>query len=467
MINTYKLKRAFFFFFFDALSFMFAFLAAWTFAVLLGKHQQVFQELLVSAVVIVPVMTSLHLSLGLYETKLRETAWAAFTRGIMSMMGIYMAFQGVLIALKINIHPFTLCAILFVALSLQILWRYWAIDCGLFYITRRKVLILGGGERAAFLPRRMRRSTDRKHFTLVGFLPVSNLSDSVKYAERIVTLDENSTVAQKLRFLQEKGAVDTLVIATDKNEDIPGDALLDLKMDGVNVVELEDFVEAELGQLAVENMRPEWLLRSGGFKFNSILSMKCYDALNGLLALVLLFLFFPIMLLVIVAIYLDDGHRNKTSFLYKQVRVGRGGRHFNILKFRSMGKDSEKDGVQWAQSNDARITRIGGILRKYRLDELPQLFNVLKGDMYFVGPRPERPYFVEQLEQAIPFYSYRHSVKPGLTGWAQINYPYGSSTRDSLEKLKFDLYYIKHHSFILDLYVLVRTVDVVLFGKGR
>jgi lipopolysaccharide/colanic/teichoic acid biosynthesis glycosyltransferase len=181
----------------------------------------------------------------------------------------------------------------------------------------------------------------------------------------------------------------------------------------------------------------------------------------------MLLLVWPIMLLTALAIYLDDGKKTGASVFYKQVRVGKEGELFSIFKFRSMGIDAEKNGAQWTTKNDLRVTRVGGFIRKYRLDELPQLLNVIRGDMSFVGPRPERPEFVEQLNKAIPFYNQRHNVKPGLAGWAQLNYPYGASVEDAMEKLKFDLYYVKHQSFTLDILVLARTVEVVLFGKGR
>jgi len=165
---------------------------------------------------------------------------------------------------------------------------------------------------------------------------------------------------------------------------------------------------------------------------------------------------------------LDDGRRDKSaSYLYRQIRVGRNGRLFEILKFRSMGMNAEKDGATWAVKDDIRVTRVGKYLRKYRIDELPQLLNVLKGDMSFVGPRPERPEFVETLSENIPYFNFRHLVKPGLSGWAQIKYPYGASESDSKEKLKFDLYYIKHRSFLLNIFILIRTAEIVLFGKGR
>ena len=173
------------------------------------------------------------------------------------------------------------------------------------------------------------------------------------------------------------------------------------------------------------------------------------------------------MLLTAVCIYLDDGFKTGTSVLYKQERVGLNGKLFRIMKFRSMRPDAEKDGAKWASKDDDRVTRIGHFIRKYRIDELPQLFNVFRGEMAFIGPRPERPEFVEQLVREIPYYNQRHNVKPGLAGWAQLNYPYGASVTDSMEKLKFDLYYVKHQSLLLDLLILIRTTEVVLFGRGR
>jgi lipopolysaccharide/colanic/teichoic acid biosynthesis glycosyltransferase len=166
----------------------------------------------------------------------------------------------------------------------------------------------------------------------------------------------------------------------------------------------------------------------------------------------------------VLAIKLEDGWRAPT--LYSQARVGLAGRTFNVIKFRSMRQDAELNGAQWAQRGDPRITHVGAIIRKLRIDELPQIFNVLRGHMSFVGPRPERPEFVEELSEKIPYYVQRHSVKPGITGWAQLCYPYGSSEQDALEKLQYDLYYIKNNNLILDLFILVQTAEVVLLGKG-
>ena len=183
------------------------------------------------------------------------------------------------------------------------------------------------------------------------------------------------------------------------------------------------------------------------------------------MACIVLLVLWPVMLITALAIKFEEGIR--APIFYYQDRVGLDGRVFQIIKFRSMRTDAEAEGAVWAVTNDTRTTRIGNFIRKYRIDELPQIYNVLCGDMGFVGPRPERPEFVQDLIRAIPYYNERHNVKPGLTGWAQLKYPYGASEEDSQEKLKYDLYYIKHRSFLLDLNILLRTVEIVLFGKGR
>ncbi|MCH8537248.1 MAG: sugar transferase, partial [Alkalimonas sp.] len=223
----------------------------------------------------------------------------------------------------------------------------------------------------------------------------------------------------------------------------------------------------ETGQIAVNLIYPSWVIYSDGFEAKKWFKSSLDYRLNVVLALFVMALTWPIMLVTALLIYLEDGRKTGASVFYKQVRVGIDGKPFHIIKFRSMGPNAEANGAQWATKDDMRVTRVGRVIRKYRIDELPQLINVLRGEMGFVGPRPERPEFVCELEKDIPYYSQRHNVKPGLTGWAQLKYPYGATAEDSMEKLKFDLYYIKHRSLLLDLVILIRTVEVVLFGKGR
>ncbi len=460
--NTRKIKHMLYFIF-DALSISLAFLAAYNIFSVVGWQKFSITEMVSITAFVILIMSLSHLSVGLYESKVRESIRNVLRRCILSTGLVYLAFQVSITLFPVTPHNLTIVFGLLFSASLQTMWRHWAIYHGGLDITKRKVLFIGTGERAAFLPNRMRRDVDRKHFDGWFFLKLKESSVAVTEHEEVYELSKGESLIEYIHSL----APDVIVLANDRHEKLNVHDLLGAKMSGIEVVELEDFAESELGQLAIEKMRPEWLLLSKGFNFNRFAYNKINYLFNAALALFVLLLTWPFMIAAAIAIYLDDGRRDKAGFLYRQIRVGENGKPFGILKFRSMGKHAEKDGAQWAVENDVRVTRIGKYLRKYRIDELPQLFNVLKGEMCFVGPRPERPEFVEDLAKDIPFFHYRHSVKPGLTGWAQISYPYGASEKDSFEKLKFDLYYIKHRSFLLDMFTLLRTVEIVLFGRGR
>ena len=221
------------------------------------------------------------------------------------------------------------------------------------------------------------------------------------------------------------------------------------------------FFEQQTGKIKIEALSPSTIIFADGF-VQAILKTYAHRAFDIVISVGMLLLVWPIMAITALLIWLEDG----TPVMYRQMRVGRDHRDFQILKFRSMGTDAEKDGAVWAVSGDARVTRVGRFIRKSRIDELPQLINVIRGDMSFVGPRPERPQFVAELEKKIPYYRVRHRVNPGITGWAQISYPYGASDRDAMEKLQFDLYYIKNYSLFLDIMILLQTAQVILWGKG-
>lgn len=404
-----------------------------------------------------------HLSLGLYECKIRENARNVFRRTILSAGLTFFAFELVNAFVGIATHNLTFLFGLIVATLSQTIWRHFVIHEGCIFSVTRTVVFVGAGERAEFIARRMRRSVDRKHFSTLSFLPINGATNLLKEKETIIDVDKYETPWHALKALNP----DVVVLANQVGEPLDVDTLLKMKINGTEIVEIEDFVESELGQIPVGKMKSEWLLLTSGFNLNKKFYEHLNTFINIFLSVLVLSLTWPLMLAAMIAIYFDDGRKDKASFFYKQVRVGLNGEHFEIIKFRSMGKNAEANGAQWATKNDMRVTRVGHYLRKYRIDELPQLFNVLKGEMCFVGPRPERPEFVDELAKDIPFFHYRHCVKPGLTGWAQINYPYGASVNDSFEKLKFDLYYVKHRSFLLDIYSLLRTVEIVLFGKGR
>ncbi len=263
--------------------------------------------------------------------------------------------------------------------------------------------------------------------------------------------------------LTEEEKIDAIIVALDEKRGVfPYRQLLDCKVRGINIIDGESFYERISGKLLVENINPSWLIFSDGFQKSRFVRIS-KRAVDFLAASLLLIIFAPVSLITAIAIKLDS----PGPILFSQERVGENGKLFKIFKFRSMRADAEKrTGPVWATEDDPRITRVGRIIRKLRIDEIPQLWNVFKGDMSFVGPRPERPYFVKQLKEKIPYYNERFTVKPGITGWAQVKYPYGASEKDALEKLKYDLYYIKNMSILMDLLVIFQTTKTVLLGRG-
>ena len=265
--------------------------------------------------------------------------------------------------------------------------------------------------------------------------------------------------------LVERHRIDEIIVAEreQRGGGVPMDQLLACRIRGIPVLDLAAFYERAKSEVPIDSLKASWLVYGDGFVQGRArqIAKRAFDILCSS---ILLLLASPVMLLTILAIKLDS----PGPIIYRQERVGLGGRIFMCLKFRSMRTDAEKDGVaRWAAKNDSRVTRIGAFIRKTRIDELPQLLSVLKGEMSLVGPRPERPSFVAQLKEQIPFYDVRHSVKPGVTGWAQVRYSYGASLEDARRKHQFDLYYVKNNSLFLDLLVLVETVSVVLFREGQ
>ena len=338
--------------------------------------------------------------------------------------------------------------------------RYLTLQIDFFGFNKRNVLVLGAGERASIIEKRMRRDVDRQGFFMHGFVIMNGDTENGIVNENRITLT-SSLVNYALEH-----QIDEIVVANDeRRENLPVDELFACKIRGVEVTEILDFIERETGQIAVNLIYPSWVIYSNGFASANHLRNTLDWVFNATMGFFLFLVTWPVMLITALLIKLDEGF--KAPIFYSQERVGLDGQAFSIVKFRSMRIDAEKNGAQMASENDDRTTKIGKFIRKYRIDELPQIFNVMRGDMGFVGPRPERPQFVQNLIKNIPYYNERHNVKPGLTGWAQLKYPYGATEDDSLEKLKYDLYYIKHRSFMLDLLILVRTVEIVLFGKGR
>lgn len=320
----------------------------------------------------------------------------------------------------------------------------------------RRVLVLGAGRRAACLLE-LRRRSDTHGFRLVAFIAAEG-------DEIAVLTDRLIRRPPDLFHWSLENDVDEIVLAVDdRRRDFPMEELLECRLAGIDVVELPAFLERETGKVRLDVMHPSWIVLGEGFR-NSKLQSAIERIFDVVASLVLLGAALPMMVLAAIAIRMEDGWR--APVFYRQQRVGRYNKAFEMLKFRSMRENAEEDGAVWALPADPRITRVGAFIRRCRIDELPQLINVLRGDMSFVGPRPERPEFVEQLAKSLPYYRSRHAVKPGLTGWAQLCFAYGASSQDALEKLQYDLYYVKHRSLVLDLAIVLQTVEVVLWGKG-
>lgn len=406
------------------------------------------------------VMTLSLGALGLYSAHQRAAmagvlsrTFIAFAVGLVGLEVLYQFLPS--LGLGQNVLATALLASL-VTLGLirPLFYRY--VDGSLLV---RRVLVLGSGERAKSIEG-LRRKSDQRGFKLFGFVN-SDPAGKVEVAPEKVVV-----VGHKVCEYALKNKIDEIVVALDdrRQGSVPTDELLNCRMSGIDVTDILDFFERETAKIRLDLLRPSWLVHADGFKRNIIrdFSKRLFDIA---LSTVLFTVTSPLMLFTAVAIYIESG--GKGSVFYRQQRVGQDGKLFDLIKFRSMRMDAEKDGkARWAEKNDPRITRVGNFIRKYRLDELPQLWNVLRNDMSIVGPRPERPEFVAHLSRLNPLYKERHRVKPGIAGWAQLRYPYGASEHDSIEKLQYDLYYVKNHRIVFDLYILVQTVEVVLYTKG-
>ncbi len=413
--------------------------------------------IVVRALLVAMSVTGAMLAFGLYQTYVRHSLLDLLLRIAMSF-----AVGGIALLVLYYVVPATyigrgvLAIALLVGMVAVLGVRYVVSHLSAAQMLKRRVLVYGAGNNANLINTRLRRKSDRQSFNVLGFVPAANQSVVVDEDMLIRTDESLCSVAERLN-------VDEIVIAPDERRGgMPMEQMLNCVQKGVLVTDLSTFFEREAGMVQLNIVDPSWLVFSGGFDYSTPrrLTKRFFDLLA---AGALLAVAWPAMLLVALAVKLES----KGPVIYRQIRVGEHGRHFEMVKFRSMRVDAESDGIaRWASKDDDRSTRIGKLIRKTRLDELPQLFLVLTGEMSFVGPRPERPQFVEMLNSEIRYYDVRHSVKPGLTGWAQLRYPYGASVRDANEKLKFDLFYVKNHGLVFDLMIMLQTVEVVLFGRG-
>lgn len=412
---------------------------------------------LVYSALLAILMIVINTWLGLYKSQQNRTIYQDIARALLTL------YLSVPIAYVIfSFLPFAEADRSFFELTLMIAMygmlanRIRSIHTPLPGWMLNRVMIFGVGGKARFVYETLSKSDSS--VSVVGFFPAQTEEMVAVPVDKILPKDLSLTdTALSLQ-------VDEIVVAIVEQRGgvMPLKELLDCKLAGVQVLDLASHFEQRLGQIRLDSLRAGWLVFGDGFEqgFVRTASKRIFDIFCASL---LLLLALPVMLFAALLIALESGF----PIFYRQERVGLNGRIFEVVKFRSMRTDAEKDGKpRWASNGDPRITNVGRIIRKMRIDELPQLLCVLQGDMSLVGPRPERPYFVDQLTREIPFYAVRHSVKPGVTGWAQVCFHYGASIDDSAEKLQYDLYYVKNHTLFLDLVVLFKTVGVVISAKG-
>ncbi len=414
--------------------------------------------LLPKALTFTAVMLGLMTASGLYDLEWQGGARVLLQRlslcfgiGLLAMSLLFYVFPVLLVGRGAFLLSFGL-ALLGILLSRTLFLRWSRV--GAF---KARALVIGTGSRAAQIESLL---TDRGHASnteVIGYVPMSG---SHHFVDHVRILDTEESLSDLVTRLQ----ISEIILAVRDRRDggIPVQDLLRCKLRGIRILELSSFFERENGHLQLDSLNASWMILAEGFH-QGILRDTIKRLFDLVISAALLTVSLPVMLLTALMIKLES----PGPVLYRQERVGQGGDNFTIFKFRSMCVDAEKDGKpRWARQNDSRVTFTGRFIRRTRIDELPQVFNVFFGNMSFVGPRPERPYFVQDLTQKIPYYGVRHTVKPGITGWAQVRYPYGATDEDAMHKLQYDLYYVKNHSLFLDLMILFQTAQVVLWGKG-
>jgi sugar transferase (PEP-CTERM system associated) len=422
-----------------------------------------FDDIWLQAAVLTAIMIGTITSVGLYERNFWDgrgdmilRVGVSFVIGFFTLSLLYYVFPDWRLARREFSMSFSIA---FLGL---IITRYIFLKVINQSELRRRVLVLGTGYKA----RRVESLAliENPSFALVGFILLKEEGIHVSSPGRILPIETN------LYDLCEEKQVDEIVVALDERRggELPMKDILDCKISGVEVSEFLLFMERETGQIDLDDLRPSSMIYSDGFH-QAVLKVSSKRLFDLLISLIILILTSPLILLTALAVWLESGGRDPVFYI--QERVGKNEKTFKVIKFRSMHVDAEKGGkAQWVRKNDPRITRVGAFIRKVRLDELPQVFNVLFGHMSFVGPRPERPQIVKELEKVIPYYSLRHRVNPGITGWAQLCFHFpnpDNMVEDAREKLQYDLYYIKNYSLFLDMMVLLQTAHVVLWAKGN
>jgi sugar transferase (PEP-CTERM system associated) len=413
--------------------------------------------LVVPGLVFALLIILLNITFGLYRRPEKITSSSYLTRVLLApAIGVPLA--SLVAEFLPGAHPLQDNLVLLIGLTFVglLVVRHAVVLPLLAAFVPHRVLVLGTGPEARLVEASL-ASADMPNLTLVGFYALDKVQESVVSPSRVIARPSLDDTVRQL-------GIHEIIVAVRQQRGgvLPLRSLLDCRLRGVQVTDLARFFERVHGQVPIESLKVSWLIYGDGYRQGWLRSTvkRVFDIV---VSAGLLILAAPVMILAAIMIAIESG----SPVIYRQERVGLGGRTFTVLKFRSMALDAEKDGkATWAAVNDARITKIGRLLRRTRIDELPQLINVIRGEMSFVGPRPERPEFVAMLTEQIPFYAARNSVKPGLTGWAQVRYSYGATIEQSVRKLEYDLYYVKNHSLLLDLVILLETVRVVLLGEG-
>ncbi len=413
----------------------------------------------IEAIIYMVIMLLAMISSGLYQTRLRDGSFGFVLRLTTAMLLGTVALSLIFYLLPDTVLGRGILAIAIGGSFLLIVSLRMVIYKSDPSIFKKRIIVLGTGKRAAAITE-LRRRSDQFGFTILGYVHLRGEEDLIE-GNKVINL--NVPLVDYI----EKHDIDEIVLAVDdRRKGIPMHELLDCKMRGIDIIDVATFFERETGKIRLDQVHPSWFLFSQGFHHGAGREFikRVFDIVASLF---LLSITWPFMMLAAMAIFIEGRCKLNVPILFRQVRVGLDGRPFQVLKFRSMIVNAEASGkAQWATKNDSRVTLVGKFIRKTRIDELPQILNVFRGDMSFVGPRPERPEFVVMLSEKIPYYSERHRVRPGITGWAQLLYPYGSSEQDALEKLQYDLYFVKNHSILLDILILLQTAEVVLFGRG-
>ncbi len=401
-------------------------------------------------VLFIPVLIFSSYFCEIYSIK----TWLIKTLVIRSAIAAGISFCALILVSNLSKAPWQMLSGLLLFFIFQIFWQslYQKTTSSSFF--KKNIVVIGTGNTALEIDRMLQASSGR--YSLSGYISTPTDPVDVKETSILGKIDDIVELCKSHR-------VHTIVIAlTERRGNLTIEKLVSCKLMGVRIIDYPNFYETMTGKIPVESINPSWLVQSNGFLITPFIRFvkRIFDILLSSLTLLVTLPFLPVFIFLVK-------YKSPGPVFYFQKRVGEHGKNFTIYKFRTMGTDAEtENGAAWAQKNDPRISRFGHLLRKTRIDELPQLVNVLKGKMSFIGPRPERPEFVKKIAKVTPYYMERHAVKPGITGWAQVMYPYGSSLGDSVEKLRYDLYYINNLSLFLELLIVFETIKVVLFRRG-